>query len=89
MGHRFCTNWLLGNEGAKIAVEKQKGPNGVKNPKICYISVIMTLQSPKVGEYSDPIGIIALEKGFIGHRISCRIFSFENLQYLLNSKDFS
>ena len=28
MGNRVCKNWLLGTEGAKIAIEPQKGSLG-------------------------------------------------------------
>ena len=39
MGHRFCKNWLLGTEGAKISVELQKGPlGGPKSENPLYLS---------------------------------------------------
>ena len=39
MGHRFCKNWLLGTEGAKILVEQQKGPKGgPKSENLLYLS---------------------------------------------------
>ena len=46
MGSRVCKNWLLGTEGAKIAVSK-KGSKGVQNQKICYLSNNESLLRPK------------------------------------------
>ena len=46
--------YILGN-GDK------KGPKGVQNQKIRYISAIMTLQGPTIGKYWELIDTINLE----------------------------
>ena len=46
----------------KYQSSSNKGPKGVQNHKICYISAIMTLQGPKIGKCWELIGTIAIEK---------------------------
>ena len=46
----------------KYQSSSKKGPKGVQNQKICYISAIMTLQGPKIGKCWELIDTINLEK---------------------------
>ena len=65
MGLRFCKNWLLGTESAKIAVEQQKGPKGVQNSAI---SEQFDSKRPKNWQMLRPNWYNCFKKSFIGHR---------------------
>ena len=50
------------SKAQKQKSSSKKGPRGVQNQKICYISAIMTLQGPKIGKCWYLNGTIASKK---------------------------
>ena len=67
MGHIFCKNRLFGSEGAKIAVEQQKGPKGdPKSENLLYLSNYDSTR-PKNWQMFRPNWYNYFRKGFMGH----------------------
>ena len=68
MGHRYCKNWLLSTEGAKIAVEQQKGPlGGPKSENLLYLNNYDSTR-PKNWQMLRTNWYNCFRKGFMGHR---------------------